>query len=112
MRALGGLLLVTMVAGCSGKPAPFTDLGITLRPANGEHCTLSVGGKELGDPADYGTKEALKDMLPHHPFSTGIHVVGAVPSACVQQVYEVLRTVHVSSAGVLSDASGHSAVTP
>ncbi len=112
MRALAGLSLAVMVAGCSAKPAPFTDLGITLRPATGDHCTLSVGGKTLGDPADYATKEALKAMLPHPPFSTGIHVVGTVPSACVQQVYEVLRTVHVSSAGILAEPSGHSAVAP
>jgi hypothetical protein len=112
VRALAGLSLAMMVAGCSGKPAPYTDLGITLRPVSGEHCTLSVGSRALGDPADYRTKEALKALLPHPPFSTGIHVVGAVPSACVQQVYEVLRTVHVSSAGILTDPSGHSAVIP
>ena len=35
MRALAGLTLAMMVAGCSGKPAPYTDLGITLRVVTG-----------------------------------------------------------------------------
>lgn len=89
------------VAACSSRPAPYAAVGIEVS-AEGERCLLALHGKPIGDLDDFQTKLKLKAALPHEPFSTGIRTIGTVPSACIQKVYEVLRTAHVRTVGILT----------
>ncbi len=100
-RLAGGLLLATLVAGCSAKHAPYVPLGIEVS-TQGDRCLLALQGRPIGDLDDFHTKLALRAALPHQAFSTGIRTVGNVPSACIQKVYEVLRSAHVQTVGVLT----------
>ena len=93
--------VMATVAGCSSRPAPFADLGIQVS-AQGEQCLLALKGHPVGDLDDYQTKLKLKAALPKVPFSAGIRTVGTVPSACIQKVYEVLRTAHVRTVGIIA----------
>ena len=113
MKPARVLLLGVMatVAGCSSKPAPFVPLGIEVS-AQGDHCFLALKGKPVGDLDDFRTKLTLKKALPPPPFSAGIRVIGTVPSACVQKVYEVLRTAHVRTVGIIADPHEPAAVQP
>lgn len=103
--------VMATVAGCSSKPAPFAPLGIEVS-AQGDHCLLALRGKPVGDLDDFQTKLTLKKTLPPPPFSAGIRVVGTVPSACVQKVYEVLRTAHVRTVGIIADPHQQVPVQP
>ncbi len=103
--------LMATVAGCSSKPAPFAQLGIEVS-ARGDHCFLALKGKPVGDLDDFQTKLTLKKALPPPPFSTGIRVIGTVPSACVQKVYEVLRTAHVRTVGIIAEPNQGVPVQP
>jgi hypothetical protein len=93
--------VIATVAGCSSKPAPFADLGIEVS-AQGERCLLALKGQPVGDLDSFSTKLKLKAALPHVPFSAGIRTLGTVPSACIQKVYEVLRTAHVRTVGIIA----------
>ncbi|HLZ79199.1 MAG TPA: hypothetical protein VKQ09_07660 [Sphingomonas sp.] len=113
MRPARVLLLGVMatVAGCSSKPAPFAPLGIEVS-AKGDHCLLALKGRPVGDLDDFQTKLTLKRALPPPPFSAGIRVAGTVPSACVQKVYEVLRTAHVRTVGIIAQPNQGIPVQP
>lgn len=103
--------VMATVAGCSSKPAPFAQLGIEVS-ARGDRCFLALKGKPVGDLDDFQTKLTLKRALPPPPFSAGIRVAGTVPSACVQKVYEVLRTAHVRTVGIIADPNQPVPVQP
>ncbi len=109
-----GLVLIGIagaVAGCSAKPAPFARLGIEVS-ARGDQCLLALKGRPIGDLDDFATKLKLKAALPPPPFSTGIRTKGTVPSACIQKVYEVLRTAHVQTVGIITEPNQPMPVQP
>ncbi len=109
-----GLVLIGLaggLAGCSSKPAPFARLGIEVS-ARGEQCLLALKGRPVGDLDDFATKLKLKAALPPPPFSTGIRTLGTVPSACIQKVYEVLRTAHVQTVGIITESDQPMPVQP